>query len=58
MLSKISSTEKHKSYDITYKWKQKKYNKLLNMTKNEADTDIEKKLVVTTNGEREGGRAI
>ena len=55
MLSKISSEEKDKNYDITYKGNQK-LQQTTEYNKNEADTDIEKKKVVTTSGEKEGGR--
>ena len=55
MLSKVSQTERQILYDITYMWNLKKYNKLVNITKNSRLTDIENKLAVTS-GEREGGR--
>ena len=47
-----SDNERQILYGIIYMWNLKKYNKLVSITKKEADSYIQNKLVVTS-GQRE-----
>ena len=55
MLSETNQTEKDRYYMISLIVESKKYNKLVNITKTEADSGIENKLAATSR-ERERGK--